>query len=727
MAIRCSSFKLLHSTILGSLMVSALGGHVQAQPAAAAAAAPTETLGEVVVTAERRETNAQLTPVAVSAFSPNALANRSLDKVQDLKNDVPNLVIEYGTASPSTIQAYMRGAGANGANVAAESAVGIYIDDIYYARLSGLNLDFPDLKDVEVLRGPQGTLYGRNTLTGAIKFSRLQPTGDLFGSVEGSYGSYNEKRLRGVVSAPIGADWAVLAQANVADTDGYTHDLQNNTTRGSDTNYGGRVALAYTGQGPLKANFSVGYSHDDNEGDMFTAFNTTTLAPLFGYRTYISPIIPYGHDSQFVADAHISYDFGPVELKSITGLISGHDSFLFDVFGGRVLPTGFASAYSLYSNSNELQVSQELQATGKALDGRFDYVGGVYFFMEQPKQLEQVVLLGTPYLPSNEHLQTTSYAVFGQGTYHFTDQLALTAGLRESIDYKSVDESLQNGTTIKPAQFAFVNAKTSFSSLTPRFVLDYKITPSVFGYVSAAEGFQAGGYNAGALAAPAAIVRPYAPETVWTYEAGVKSELFSRALRFNLDYFVNKFENLQLSALDTVTGALTTQNAGAATVQGPEVEINYSPIKGLVLFSTGSYTQGAYDSVLATSSVATSKASWIPYVSKYQGQAGFDDKIALTSFGIGGDKGYFLVGSDISYRSKYNVTATQAPISYMGPYAVTNAYVGWQSEDGRLTARVQGKNIFNRKYYFTGANLGAIGENAPALPAMWRFNILFKY
>jgi iron complex outermembrane receptor protein len=694
---------------------------------AAAAGAPTGELTEVVVTAQRRSENAQTTPVTVSAFSSTNLAARRIDKVQDLKNSVPNLVIDYGTASPSTIQAYMRGAGVNGANVAAESAVGIYIDDIYYARLSGLNLDFADLKDLEVLRGPQGTLYGRNTLTGAIKFDRLTPTGQTFGSVEASYGSYNELRLRGVYSAPLNDDWAFLAQVNGSRMDGYTHDLYNNTTRGDRSQYGGRLALGYTGQGPFKANFSVEYNRDQNQGDMWTAFNTTTLKPLYGYRTYISPVVPYGKDGQFVADAHMSYDLGPVTLKSITGLVDGTDEFAFDVFGGQVTPAGFASAYKLYSSSHELEVSQELQAVGHAFNGKLDYLTGFYFFYEQPHQIEQVNLLGTQYLPSREALSTTSYAVFGQATYHVTDALSLTVGLRDTIDHKTVDESLQNGTTIKPPTLAFVEASDTFDSLTPKFGLDYKFTPNIFGYLSVSKGFQAGGFNAGALASPASVVQPYGPESVWTYEAGVKSELFDRRLRVNLDYFLNNFDNLQLSALNPVTGAITTQNAGSATVNGPELEVNYTPIKGLVFFANGAYTFGYYDTVLPTSQVATSHASVIPYVSKFQGQFGFDEKLPLDELGVPGDKGYLTFGADISYRSQYNVTATQAPISEMGPYSVTNAYVGWQSQDQHLNLTLSGKNIFNREYYFSGANLGAIGERAPALPQMFRFDVRYSF
>jgi iron complex outermembrane receptor protein len=726
---------LLRASGAGALTTALVVGAAQAQSLPTTPPDAASQLGEVVVTAQRRAENAQTTPVSVSAFSQTALANRRIDTVTDLKQNVPNLLVEYNNINPSGILAYLRGAGNNGGFINAEQAVGVYIDDIYYARPTGLNLDFPDLGSLEVLRGPQGTLYGRNTLTGAIKFNRLQPNGSTFGSLEGSYGSYNETRLKGSYSAALTPDLAFLIAANGEHNDGFITDLAHGGgKKGGNDQYAVRGALALTKDGPFKATASIEYTNDRNDGVYFQAFSPTTLKPLVPYHTYESSVAPYARDTEVVADLHMSYDFGPVTVKSISGFISGTDASRFDLVGGRQLVSGaYSFGYDLAQASTETQFSEELQATGKALDGKFDYIAGLYYFYEAPKQTinvatnfgTQAVPVPTVYLPQTFTLTTNSYAAFVQGTYHFTDRLSATAGVRYTVDNKSVAETLQKSAAI--AQLTTAAASTSFSNVAPKVGLDYKVTPDIFAYVSVSKGFQAGGFNASALASPAVVVRPYAPETLLAYEAGFKTEFFDHRVRFNIDGYVNQFTGLQLAAVDYVTGALTTQNAGSATVAGPEFELNYTPIHGLVVFAQGALTYGHYTSLNPTSSVATNHAEEIPYVSRVQGQMGFDDKIPLDSFGVHGDKGSAIFGYDISYRSTYTVAAANVPISQMPDVSLSDAYVGWQGSDGRLKVTVSGKNLFNRIYYFSGSTSGGLGYRNPGAPQEFRFTVRYGF
>jgi iron complex outermembrane receptor protein len=712
--------------------VSAVGA-AQAQTAVAADAGPV--LGEVVVTAQRRAENAQTAPVTVSAFSQSALAARRIDTVVDLKRNVPNLVIEYNNINPSGILAYLRGAGNNGGFINAEQAVGVYIDDIYYARPTGLNLDFPDLDSIEVLRGPQGTLYGRNTLTGAIKFNRREPTGATFGNLEASYGSYNEMRLKGAFSAPINENVAVLLSAAAEKNDGYTHDLVNDRKRGDNTQYAVRGAIAYTGGGPLKASVSLEYTDDHTQGVYFQSFNPTTLQPTVPLHSYGSTVSPFARDSELVADAHVSYEFGPVTLKAITGYIKGVDASEFDLVGGRKLASGaYSFGYDLKQHSTEEQFSQELQASGKAFNGRLDYIGGIYYFHEAPEQTMYVTTnfsatnppaAPTTYLPQTFALTTNSYAAFAQGVYHVTDRLSATLGLRYTSDRKSLDETLQQSAAVK--RLVSVSSSDKFDSMTPKAGLDYRFTSNIFGYATVSKGFQAGGFNASSLANPAAVVRAYAPEKLLAYEVGVKSEFFEHRLRVNVAGYVNKFKDLQLSAVDTVSGALTTQNAGAATVNGLELDTSFTPVRGLVFFANGALSNGKYDSLNPTSSVATAHATRIPYVSRAQGQAGVDYKLPLDALGIAGDKGSLTLGYDISYRTSYTVAASNVPISTMGATSLSNAHIGWLSPDNKLTVDLSAKNLFDRTYYFSGSTAGGLGYRNAGPPRQIRLDVRYNY
>jgi iron complex outermembrane receptor protein len=724
--------KLLCTVALGAILTGTATSGAWAQTAA-----PADTgLGQIVVTAQRKTENAQTTPITVSAFSETALAERRIDSIIDLKTNVPNLVIEYSNINPSGFLAYLRGAGQNGGFVNSENAVGVYIDDIYWPRVTGINMDFPDLKEVEVLRGPQGTLYGRNSMTGAIKFTRMLPTGSTFGNVEASYGSYNEMRIQGAYSTAITQDLAFLVSANAEKNDGYYHDLAYNTTRGANSEYAMRAALAYTGPGPLKASASLSYNNDRNQGVNFQSFNPTTLAPLVPLHNYQSTILAYGYDSEILGDIHLSYDLGPVQLKSITGMIIGKDASQNDAFGGRTdLPSGkYDFAYTFPQVSTENAYSEELQATGKLFDNKLDYIVGFYYFNETPHQVvnfETNFSAASPpappliYLPQTFQLSTTSLAGFVQATYHVTDALSLTAGVRYTAEHKTNSETLQQSATIK--NLVAVAAAVDYNATTPKFGIDYKLTPNIFFYGTVSRGFQAGGFSPGSTASPALVVLPYNPEYLMAYEAGAKTEFFDHKLRFNIDYYINKIDGLQLSAVNLATGAFATQNAGSATVQGPEADISFTPIPGLVFFANGDETDGHYDSLNPTSTVATSHANQIPYVSKYQGQLGFDDKIALEKFGLAGDRGYFLLGYDITYRSRYNVAAANPAISEIDPWSVSDAYVGWKSQDQKLSAILSGKNLADRVYYFSGSTSAGLGYRAAGLPREFRFTVKYGF
>jgi iron complex outermembrane receptor protein len=400
--------------------------------------------GDIVVTAQRRASSLQKTPIAVTALDSTALKDLQINRTSDLQRVTPSLSVSQGTVDPTTLTVFMRGAGQNaGTWVGYESAVGLYIDDLYFGSLTGANLDLADLERIEVLRGPQGTLYGRNTLTGAIKYVTKKPTDTPFGDFELEGGEKSMVRAKGTVSMPIAKDWAMLVSGSYYHRDGLYNAPQLDTNSyGFETDYGARAAIAYTGGGPLTLNASAFFAKSKNNGSVGLATNPTTLAPADANPyTYLSPVDGYGRSKTYGGDFTVGYDIGDgVTLKSITGVIHTTEDFLADTTAGQPTsrvggpyPLGFDR---LQSSAAATQFSEELQMLADW--GKLHYIGGLYYFQSIGHQDRQDLLLGIyNTLPQHVHLETKSYAGYAQFTGDLTSTLSLVGGIRFTHEVKS--------------------------------------------------------------------------------------------------------------------------------------------------------------------------------------------------------------------------------------------------------------------------------------------------
>ena len=637
--------------------------------------------------------------------------------------------------------------------VVAESPFGIYVDDVYIARLNGNNVTLADIDRVEVLRGPQGTLYGRNTLAGAIKFITRTPGEKTWLDASVGGGNFSQYRASFSAGGPLSdSGWAGSLSGLYTNLDGQFSNVNamNPRDTGMERNWAARGKLHYSGVENFDAVFSLAYSNAKNDAAQLIPATTpavpsnrqytsdnlvATLGSNYRLSTPITargpaPLAaePAGETKQTIASVNMSYDFGAVTLRSITGYVKTEDFFSTDFSGtGRVNGANVADVD---------QVSEELQLLGKAMDDRLNYLVGVYLFQEKADQTFAWNLSFPPFIPvavpfSNSFInaETTSYSIFAQLDYDITDALKATVGMRYTQDDKKFDfRFLGFVPGFTPATGA-VNLKNKYTETTPRLGLDYTVPTSggavdkMLLYASAARGFKSGGYNGIAIFNFDDAKTPYAPESNWTYEAGIKTDLLGNVLRINANYFYSKIDDLTLNATVTLPNGVTSfpvQNAGKATIQGLEMEITAVPTDGLTLFMNASLPDGKYGTLKPSTAPVNALANFgvkatPPQLPSYTVAVGFD-------YGFDTSFGRLSFGADWFQTDDYITSATND--FRVKSYGVGNAFFGVKfAEHWSVTAAV--KNLTDEDTITTGSR-GFLGGFIPLRPRTYLLTVGYK-
>lgn len=684
-------------------------GHAQLTRPTASATAETEAPdGEIIVTAQRRSENIQTTPISVTALTNSDLAAQSISQTQDLAKAVPGLQLLPLTASPSSFQIGLRGGTENaGAIVTSEPAVAVYVDDVYRGRVSGSNLQFTDIERIEVLRGPQGTLYGRNAFSGAIKVITRKPRDTNWLNASASYGNFDEKKLTAAIGGPVADGVGLSVAALYRDKgDGYITNLALGRKVGKERNYALRGTLNIFG-GPLTVTSTLAYTHDSNDG--FNAipliFPNPAARPLrladaqpAGGCFYctLSPTIPRGRNSQVAATVNAAYDFGALTLTSISGYVRTDDFARFDLLGGSRTPTGFARGFERTLDAKTDQFSQELQASGISFDGRLNYIIGLYYFYEKSNQLLSDFFFA-PLLPTTLNTKTDSYAAFGQASYSITEALSVTAGLRYTRDDKTLDSSIQSG-FVPPVTLVPVRRDDRFTAWSPKIGVDLKVSESLFLFGSVSRGFKAGGYNGLAVGDPAVLSIAYRPQTVVAYEVGGKLTALDRRLRLNVSIFRNELKSLQQTAIINGSFSFAVQNVGDAKAEGVELETTFEPLKGIDLFGNLSYFDSSYRRLTPGSAAFVNNAKKLPPFSKWTWQLGFN----VDSGGWNPGTVRFKTGAQLKHFSSYFPTVENNNL--ISGYSRLDGFVAVATADDRWELSLSGRNLTNAKDFVSGAN-----------------------
>jgi len=717
---------------------------------AALSSASAFALEDIVVTAERREASIQDVPLAVTALSTEELANFQVNDAQDLQRYVPSLNMFNNIVSPTNLSLSMRGGLQQDASlVVAESPVGIYVDDIYVGRLNGNNVTLSDIERVEVLRGPQGTLYGRNTGYGAVKYISRTPGDEFWFDAAAGAGNYDQGLIRGSLGGPLSDTFSGSLAGQWRTKDGQYRNLAEDRDVGLVESYALRGKLRYTGSDVFDALLSVSLSNAEtdsiqlvngvtpNDPDEESTFTTgdlvfpngefTTNTP-WNTRIGPDPIAnkPSGETEQTIVGLTLTFDINDdLTFKSITGYVGLDDFFSTDFSGNSVNPFTFVGAADIESD----QFTQELQLLGTAFDDRMNYLVGAFYLTEDAQQAFGWNFNG-PLSQSLIQTEVESIALFGEATFQFTDKLSGTLGLRWTEDSKDFEfdfECLPGGFFCGPGftDRVVFNDET-FDEWTPRIGIDYAATDNVLLYAQAARGFKSGGFSAIALAStdPVGV---YGPETNWTYEGGLKADWFDNRLRTNLAYFFSDIKDIQQNSTagsDDGSFEFPVQNSGDSEIQGLEFEIVATPLDGLNLFLTGSLLDGEYTFLAPGSAPANSIADFgvdtprTPQTPDYSINIGFD-----YGFEVPGDLfGYLSFGADL-YKIDNYVTAATNEFRNSG-WEQWNAYVAVDLGES-WSVRLAGKNLAD-EFIITSGSRG-LGGLVSLPPREVLFTVDYRY
>jgi len=696
--------------------------------------AATEDEENITVTAQRREQNLQDVPLAVSAVNAETLVRQEAVSTYSLLRLFPNVS-----------GAQISGAGANNysirglsnAETAAtfDSPVGTYIDGVYIARINANNFALFDVERIEVLRGPQGTLFGRNTPNGAIQIILRKPGRDFGASIEGEIGNYDHFMLRGSIDIPISDTFRTRFAAYWMDEDGWADNVTTGGTNNAHTGWGLRGAASIDLTPTIQWNVSADYIHDENplisvfrNGDDFTT--RSGLTRLGSIVTGRKGNIP-GNSLQnegYGITSDLSFETGIGNLQAITAYRYLDVYYSLDYFNGVSPIGGFDSVQYSYHK----QFSQELKLTGTTFGEVLDYtIGAFYFFEDNFNDYTTVFRLGNgnPLLGPDITLlnDAESFAGYAQFDVHVTPQFTLTAGARLTHEQKNVDFR-NNGNPLAPVvtNQTLINAgiplEQSVTVLTPRVAVQYEPNDDLMFFASATRGFRSGGWNV--RSGNALALRDFDPEFVWSYEAGLRSQFLDRRVTANLTAFYADTSDLQIAT--AVFGAPNTPpqfpvgNFSDFRSKGFEAEINVRPTRGLSIFANAGYNDTSYvnprpevvtQQNLCLASIA---ANVTPRPNCGAGIIRLDGSIAhpLRAPEFTGTVGFsweipisarwqIVPSGSLRYVSSFNVNSAEVPAGQDDGYTMLAASLGVERDNGRIRLSVGCENCNNAHYLVT--------------------------
>jgi iron complex outermembrane receptor protein len=680
-------------------------------------------LENIVVTAQRREEDIQTIPVSVSAFGEEQLSKLSITRTEDIQAYVPNFNLTQGTSNPSTLNVSLRGVSErSGGFYTSESPIAFYSNDVYQGRLSGTNIEFIDIERVEVLRGPQGTLFGRNSTAGAVNIVTRTPGNELYIDALANYGSYDQTKIKAVVGGPVIPDKlaASLSVVTAEQGEGYKDNVVTLTDQDKLSFDSIKLALNWIGSDSFEAGLLAQFSDATNDGFVPAAIDPITLVPLNGgYFDVQSPVPSYGDTQNSSLTGRFSWDIGDVTLKSISAYSEVDDGFRLDLAGGLQRMDGsYVSGFDRTSEASQDQFSQEIQLLSNPDDSRFDWLIGLYYFTESVEQsLADILWLGFPAtLPLKAYeASTDSLGVYGQLSWQATDRLSSTFGLRYTKEDKDISGSIGSNT--------YAN-DTSYSAVTPKLSIEYEYSADIYFFGSYARGFKAGGFD-GSSSNIVATSTPFGEETVNSFEIGTKTEWFDHTLRANVTAFYTQYMDLQ-SGVITPDLDIVTENAYDVDQVGIELELTAAPTDRLDIFLTVGLQDEKFKNFKDGSVIALSKPSRLAGVSHSQAAVGFSYTLPVSKTG-----GSLRFGADFAYRDPFFSSPNNNVISKTSEITRINASISHLSASESWEVKLVGRNITDEVDWHAGldltnTSLGSANRIALA-PRWWTLSLRYRY
>ncbi|MET0984242.1 MAG: TonB-dependent receptor [Steroidobacteraceae bacterium] len=682
-------------------------------------------LDEIVVTAQRRSENLQNVPIAVTAVSAESLAAAGVTNTQALQTVVPGLVInQVGGASGI----YLRGVGTRVAFAGLEPSTATYQDDRYISGQTGSLFELLDVERVEVLRGPQGVLYGRNATSGAVRVITNDVSSEFGGQVAGSYGNYNDRELRGTINLPASPTLGVRLAGMIHERDGF---VDNQFDGGRDElNDKDMRMVRGKAKWEITPDVSLRLTLDHWRQRDASGLATVVLPPRELARSIVARGGQTGisEDDAFTAlddpqdqkttagELRLDADIGFADLALISTYDRNNSEYPFDYDGTEAIDTDV-----LETNDRNRTYAQEIQLISND-EGAIEWLVGANYFYNKHYTKTRVAVSPTTIVSSggDQSGKTKAYAAFGQVTWHATDEVALIFGGRYTHEKKDVlTEAIPNVINL-PAAFLPYSDDLKENKFNPKFVAQWNYAPDQMIYASFTQGFKSGGFNypptpPGAGEDPVPVLKP---EILDSYEIGWKTELFDQRLRLNSTLFYYDYQDLQVSRTRVLqSGALTTQtdNAADADVRGIEAEFTFRPLALFTLSGAAAYIDGKYKNYSASAPCFRADAACNPAPTAAPGliSVAFDADdhrmLRLPKFSGHLSATYEPMVGEASlpitvtyaYKSNYYFDFVAGPLSEelkQPGYGLFSANIAYVAPDERYRIALYGNNLFDKEY-----------------------------
>ena len=728
---------------------------------------------EVIVTAQRREESLQATPVAVSAFTTNAIEDRGIDDISDIADFTPNMI--FDTTSPisglsSGAIVFVRGIGNSDFSLTTDPGVGIYVDGVYMSRAAGGVLDVLDIERIEVLRGPQGTLFGRNTIGGAVNITSRKPGNELRGQLAITAGNFERRDVRASIDLPISDLVRATLAVSEKNRDGFVERVLVGDRLGDDDEFAFRGVVVFEPSDSLNFQLTVDRTEIDERSAGSTLRGFTPGAGTVGYGLATFGDIGAGlmDLAQYVTDGEddVSYATGESGTRldldgvSLTGRYGGGNFDLKYTFAYRETDGSFnrdadnsphAITETLNPEYNHEQTTHELQLTGTAFDERLTYVAGLYAFDEEGTDNVYVpVFLPSPDLavgfPAAIHnladVENDSEAAYLQLTWGLTDLVAVTGGVRHTKDDKAYSYSQYIAADVQrnPLPF-FPGAVTESGNFTPglaplvgngsgaaddsfkettfKFGVDGHLPDGTLVYYSFSQGFKSGGFVLRYVeAVPQA--RTFEPERLDSHEVGIKWQGFDNRVRLNVAGFLADYEDVQVTFFDSLGGPVTA-NSGSVDIVGLEVELTALVTDGLRVDFGYGYLDADYDEInpIAGLSLTIDESAKLVNSPEHTVNAGVEYGIPLQ-------------GNELALRLDYTHTddvfndSQNSPFLFQKGYDSLNASLRYSiGEAMDIVAFVD--NLTDERYIESGDSNFGLGFHEANYNRPREYGVTFRY
>ncbi|EIZ77383.1 TonB-dependent receptor [Novosphingobium sp. Rr 2-17] len=687
--------------ISGLVLATVLtGGAIPARAAQAAASAQegperpvaanvpaADASGEIIVRAQRRDERLQDTPVSVTAVTADGFAKLNGRDLADISRAAPNIQFAGNQGGSGLGTLTIRGIGQQQAGLLSDPGAAVYVDDVYRPRLSNNTLSFNDIERLEVLRGPQGTLFGKNSIGGALSVYSPKPSFTYNSRETLEVGSRNLINVSAMVNVPVNDKVAVRFSAQSVRQDGYMHNLEDGEDYNNLSYRSVRGSLLFRPGSGFELVVRGDYTRQDQRGTgtKVIAASDPSLLTSGGYESR-GTAASFNRGTDAGVSATATWDLGIGALKSISAYRWFSNDFADDTDGTSL------ALQAVQTFSQEKFISQELQYNVDLIGDNLHLTTGLFYINEKIKY-DSFPRLAIFSLDNYSRQTTDSYAAFAQIDIKPVERLEVSLGLRYSRDEKNT--SFVSYATGNPTPLIDANVDGSWGAFTPKATVQYKFSPDVMIYATVSRGFKSGGVNGQPI--QTSDFQPFDQEMVTNYEAGIKTELFDRRVRANVSVFRMNYDNMQIGI--TAASQNVVKNAGKAAIQGLEGDFMVKPLSNLTLSSTFSYNDFKYtrldDDAIAS---GLNYNLTLPMAPKWTVNAGAEYRIPLSEVNS------LSVRGDYSYRSKIYFDANNSEILAQPGYGLVSSRITFDY-DNAWSVYAYGNNITD-KYFRASATTG---------------------